>query len=125
FQTAHLAVFLTNPGQAGYGEPQTKAFYKEVRERVATLPGVESVSWASNLPLWGALKSGLQVEGRQQRSKTDTIAAIVNTVDLNYFETAGVAIDKGTEFTKMDQESSTPVAIVNEKMAHDFWPHEE
>ena len=35
FQTAHLAVFLTNPGQAGYGKPQTKAFYKDVRERVA------------------------------------------------------------------------------------------
>src|SRR4029453_12828371 len=49
FQTAHLAVFMTNPGQAGYGEPQTRAFYKDVRERVANVPGVESVSWASNM----------------------------------------------------------------------------
>ena len=123
FQTKHLAVFLTNPGQAGYSKPQTKAFYKEVRERVAQLPGVESVSWSLNLPLWGRIVSGVQVEGHQQRSQADVIATVLNTVDRNYFETAGVAIDKGREFTRVDQENSIPVAIVNEKMAHDYWPN--
>jgi putative ABC transport system permease protein len=47
----------------------------------------------------------------------------VNTVDRDYFVTAGVAVDRGREFTNVDQESSTPVAIVNEKMAHDYWPN--
>ncbi len=122
FQTAHLAVFMTDPGQAGYGEPQTKAFYKDVRERVARRPGVASVSWASNLPLWARATSGLQVEGRQQRSQADKITTIVNTVDRDYFETAGVKIDRGRAFTNIDQQTSMPVAIVNEKMAHDYWP---
>jgi len=122
FQTAHLAVFFTSPGQAGYGKPRTKAFYKEVRERVAGTPGVESVSWASNLPLWARSVSGLQLGGHQARSQADKITAIVDTVDTNYFETAGVAIDRGREFTNLDQENSTPVAIVNEKLAHDYWP---
>jgi predicted permease len=123
FQTKHLAVFLTNPGQAGYGKAQTKAFYKEVRERVSRLPGIESASWSLNLPFWGRLTSGVQVEGREQRSQADVITTVLNTVDLNYFETAGIPIDKGREFTRVDQENSTPVAIVNEKMAHDFWPN--
>lgn len=122
FQTAHLAIFMTNPGQAGYKEPQARAFYKDLRERVARLPGVESVSWASNIPLWARPANGLQVEGRQKRSQSDNITAIVNTIDRNYFETAGVAIDSGREFTNLDQRTSTPVAIVNEKMAHDYWP---
>jgi predicted permease len=125
FQTKHLAVFLTNPGQAGYGRAQTKAFYKEVRERVSRLPGVESASWSLNLPFWGRLSSGVQIEGREQRSQADVITSVLNTVDLNYFETAGIPIDRGREFTRMDQENSTPVAIVNEKMAHDFWPRGE
>jgi putative ABC transport system permease protein len=123
FQTAHLALFMTKPGQAGYGKPQTKAYFKDVRERVARIPGVESASWSSNLPLWARSVNGLQVEGRQQRSQTDKVATIVNTVDLNYFETAGVVIDRGREFTNADQESSAQVAIVNEKMAHDYWPN--
>ena len=122
FQTQHLAVLMTNPGQAGYGKSQTKAFYTDVRERVGALPGVDSASWASNLPLWGRIQNGLEVEGREQRSKTDTITTAVNTVDLDYFRTAGIAIDRGRDFTKMDREDSAPVAIVNEKLAHDYWP---
>lgn len=125
FQSKNLALFMTNPGQTGYGKAQTKGFYKEVRERVATIPGVRSVSWASNLPLWGRMATGLQVEGRQQRSEADKITAIVNTVDLLYFEAAGVAIDKGRGFTASDREDSTPVAMVNEKLANDYWPNQE
>jgi predicted permease len=122
FQTAHLAVFTTNPGQAGYGKPQAKAFYKDARERIARMPDVESVSWASNMPLWARSVNGLQVEGRQPRSQAEKLTTIVNTVDRGYFATAGVAIDHGREFTTGDQETSTPVAIVNEKLAHDYWP---
>src|SRR5579864_66589 len=122
FQAQHLAVLLTNPGQAGYDGPQTKAFYKEVRERVAGLPGVESVSWASNLPLWGRIATGLEVEGREPRSKADTITTVVNTVDLDYLRTAGIAIERGRNFTQMDREGSVAVAMVNEKLAHDYWP---
>jgi predicted permease len=113
---------MTSPGQAGYSKAQSKAFYKEVRERVARIPSVESVSWASNLPLWARPINGLEVEGQQPRSQADKIRVIVTTVDLNYFETAGVTLDSGREFTSLDQQTSAPVAIVNEKMAHDYWP---
>jgi hypothetical protein len=113
---------MTYPGQAGYGKTQVRAFYKDARERVAGLRDVESVSWASNLPLWNKAANGLQVEGRQQRSQADKITTIVNTVDRNYFQTAGVVLVRGREFTNVDQETSTPVAIVNEKLAHDCWP---
>jgi predicted permease len=125
FQTQHLAVFMTNLGQAGYGKPQTKSIYKEVRDRVTGLPGVESASWALDLPLWSLVVNGLEVEGRQQRSKADTITTALNTVDLDYFRTAGIAIVRGRDFAKIDQEGSTPVAIVNEKLAHDYWSGEE
>ena len=125
FQTAHLAVFATNPGQAGYGEPQTVAFYKDVRERVAALPGVESASWASNMPLWARVVGGLQVEGRALRSRTDNPTTIVNTVDRRYFDAAGVAIERGREFTDVDQAGSLPVVIVNQKLAQDYWPNED
>lgn len=115
-------MFTTNPGQAGYGKAQTRAFYQEVGERVARIPGVESVSWASNMPLWARTVNGLQVEGREQRSQADKISTVVNTVDRSYFETSGVTISRGREFTNVDRETSTPVAIVKEKMMHDYWP---
>ncbi|HWF48145.1 MAG TPA: ABC transporter permease [Bryobacteraceae bacterium] len=122
FQTAHLAVFMTNPGQTGYAKPQAKAYYKDVRERVTRLPGVASVSWASNFPLWAGTTNGLRIEGRQPRSQADTITTVVNTIETDYFETAGVTIDAGRAFANLDEENSTPVAIVNEKLAHAYWP---
>jgi predicted permease len=121
FQTGHLAVFSTNAGQAGYTREQTKSFYKQVRDRVATMPGIAAVAWSNNMPLWARAANGLQVEGRQQRSKTDTIRAIVNTVDPGYFETTGIKILSGRGFTDFDREGSMPAAIVNETMTRDFW----
>jgi predicted permease len=121
FQTAHLAIFMTDPGGAGYDQPQTKAYYQSARQRVAGMAGVESVSWASNLPLWARAVSGLEIEGRQQRSRADQVRAVVNTVDLDYFATAGVGLASGRGFTGADQETTTPVAIVNQAMARDYW----
>lgn len=122
FQTAHLATFMTNPAQAGYSEAQTKSFYKEVRDRVSALPGIDSASWSLNMPLWGRVATGVQVEGRQPRSKAQAITTILNTVDLNYFEATGIGINKGRAFTAIDRPDSAPVAVINEKMARDFWP---
>jgi predicted permease len=121
FQTAHLAIIPTNPGQAGYEKTQVKSFYRDVRDRALRVPGVASVSWASNMPLWARTVSGLQVEGWQQKSRADQIRTVVNTVDRDYFETAGVAIESGRAFTDGDQETSLPVAIVNQKIAQDYW----
>jgi predicted permease len=123
FEADHVAVYLTNPGQAGYDEAQTKAFYADVAERVARLPGAESVAWASNMPLFASPVGGLHVDGRQQ-SPTDSSTTIVNTVSRGYFHTSGVAIEKGREFTDVDRPTSLPVAIVNEKLAQDYWPGE-
>jgi putative ABC transport system permease protein len=75
--------------------------------------------------LWGRLVNGLQVEGRTPRSKADTITSVLNTVDLGYFETAGIRIDRGREFTLLDREDAAPVAIVNEKLARDYWPGQD
>ncbi len=122
FQTAHMATFSTNAGQAGYTKVQTKSFYKEVGSRVARMPGIASVAWSVNMPLWARPVNGLVVEGRQQRSKNDTIRAVVNTVDPPYFETVAIKILSGRGFTDFDRESSTPVAIVNAAMARELWP---
>jgi predicted permease len=125
FKADHLAVYITNPGQAGYDEPQAKAFYRDVTERVARLPGVESVAWASNMPLFARPVGGLRVDGRPRQSPADSSTTIANTVSRGYFLSSGVAIDKGREFTDVDRAMSLPVAIVNEKLAQDYWPGEE
>ncbi|HJU43180.1 MAG TPA: ABC transporter permease [Vicinamibacterales bacterium] len=122
FESERLATLIANPGQAGYTEAQSRMFYRDIRARVVALPGVATASWSANMPLWANPVAGLQIEGRQQRSRTETLSTIVNTVDRDYFKTFGVAIEQGREFTDLDQAASTPVAIVNGKLAEDYWP---
>jgi len=122
FETRKLALFMTAPGQAGFNRSQIKDFYRNVRTRVETLPGVASVSWASNLPLWGRVANGLLIEGREKRRKSDTIATVLNTVDFDYFVTAGVPIIKGRAFFESDQDGSLPVAVINETLAEKYFP---
>ena len=63
FQTDRLAIFMMNPGQAGYNRERTEQFYRDVRARVAGMPGIASVSWSSNLPLWARFSRGIVIEG--------------------------------------------------------------
>jgi predicted permease len=125
FDTKHMAIFMLSPGQAGYDRARTEQFYKQVRERVGAVPGISSISWASNLPLWSRKQTGVVIEGQEQRKKSEAISAVANTVDLTYFSTLGIPFVEGRDFTQDDRDdSSTPVAIINNTMATKYWPNE-
>ena len=125
FQTKHLALVMLYPGQAGYDRVRTEQFYKQALERIGRVPGISSVSWASNLPLWGRKETGIVVEGQEARKKSEAIPAVVDTVDLNYFSTLGIPLLEGRDFTQNDRDIATPVAIINETMAAKYWPAQD
>jgi predicted permease len=122
FQTEHLAIFMMNPGQAGYDRSRTAGFYREVHRRAAALPGVKSVSWASNLPFWARATRTLSVEGDQPKKASEQTTTITGTVDTDYFATTQIPLIAGRDFTEDDRDGTTPVAIVNEAVARRYWP---
>jgi len=125
FETKNLTVFLLYPGQLGYDRTRTEQFYKDVRDRLGTVPGVASVSWAANLPLFGRAQAGVTIEGQEQLKKSEAISSVINTIDLDYFSTMGIAILAGREFTQNDREGAAPVAIINDTMASRYWPNQD
>jgi predicted permease len=125
FQTRNLAVFPVNPGQVGYDHVRSENFYRQVTADVAAMPGVGSVSWASNFPLWGRVAADIVIEDRAQQSKSDTVSSVINIIDLNYFSVMGVGLVRGRDFTASDDHNSMLVAIVNETMARSYWPNQE
>src|SRR6266581_689540 len=125
FETNHLALFMLYPGQAGYDQTRTEQFYKQSRDRIGGIPGISSLSWASNLPLWGRKETGMVIEGQEQRKKSEATSAVVNTIDLNYFSTLGIPFVEGRDFTQDDRDLSTPIAIINDTMAAKYWPNHD
>ncbi len=125
FETKNLTVFLLYPGQLGYDRTRTQQFYKDARDRLATVPGVDSVSWAANLPLFGRAQTGVTIEGREQRKKSEAISSVINTIDLDYFSTIGIPLLNGRDFNQDDREGAAPVAIINDTMAGRYWPNQD
>lgn len=109
-------------------QPQRLAFYKQVLDRVKTLPGVVSAGYTTSVPLaWKGGTNGFAIEGRSvEQATAGGLAYDANhrQVSADYLKTMGVQIVQGRPFAETDNEQSIPVAIVNEAMARIYWPGE-
>ncbi len=102
----------------GYDEPaRGKEFYNNLRRTVSALPGVQSVTLTTDLPLLG---SGIIPVQMSDNPKPVPVGHIV--VDNAYFATIGLPILAGRAFDASDRENGPPVAVINRKMAEMFWP---
>ena len=124
FDTDHVALMLVSPGQQGYDPDHALQFFQAVSSRVGTMPGVQHVSWAAGLPLFGGNSRSVYIEGHEQDKQMAGILTIANAVDVGYFETTSIPILQGRGFTETDRAGSMPVAIINDTMARRFWPNE-
>jgi putative ABC transport system permease protein len=123
FDHQHLAVLMMNPEQQDHDVVRLKAFYRQVEDRVSRIPGVQAVTWASNLPFWSSASRGIFIEGQEQQRKSETVTTVTNTIDVDYFRTMQIPLLQGRAFTATDQEGSLPVVIINEDLARRYWPH--
>jgi putative ABC transport system permease protein len=111
-----------------YGEQRKQSdFFKQVLERVEHLPGVESASVTSSLPLTGSsmMMMFMSVEGQPDPVPGQAPPVIGNAVSDNYFNTMRIPLLKGRFFNEQDTETSAKVVIVNETFARRYWPDED
>jgi predicted permease len=125
FDPAKVMVMSLDLGLNGYKEAQGQQFYSEAVERVSTLRGVESVSLAAIVPLGGGgMRRSVQVEGYTLQPGERTLNFNMNIVGLKYFHTMGMPLAQGRDFGSQDREGAPKVVIINETVAHRFWPDE-
>jgi putative ABC transport system permease protein len=101
-------------------------FYRRLRERIAALPGVESVSLASVPPLGGAYSmQAMQVYGRPPEPNAEKSKVFVHAVSHDFFHNLRISILRGRGFTAEDRAGTKRVAILNETAARRFFPNED
>ncbi len=122
-----LAAQASLPQPAYRERNQISAFYQQLMEQLGNLPGVESASMASRLPLGGGRGGDpFSIEGRPYDSASKTPQVVNSQVaGPNYFRTMGIPLLTGRDFTERDAESGLPVVIINETMARGFWHNED
>ena len=110
-----------DPRVLGYTVAQARELYRQLTDNIAALPGVEGVSLTRELSIGGGFaRTGVFVE---DAPGLGSMATETSTIAPRYFETLGVRLISGRDFTAADREGAPTVVIINEAMARRYWPN--
>jgi predicted permease len=126
FSVENLVSMRVDPGGLGYNADSGKHFYSELLHRMQEQPGVRSASLTTFL-LLGDSNSGIQIIKEGDPDPLPNQGTIVDRslVAPRYFETLGIKLLYGRDFTDRDDAKAPQVAIVNQEFARRFYGSEE
>jgi len=111
-------------GLQGYDEQHGQQFYRQLTERVQSLPGVKSAAVSDYIPLSLNYNSrNIFVEGQPAARGENVPTAMNASASPRYFETMHTPLVEGREFNDQDQPKTEPVAIVNETFVRRLMPN--
>jgi putative ABC transport system permease protein len=130
FRTENILTMQLDLPEAKYPDrlqEQVLGFYRQLSDRVRSLPSVQSVGLSTTLPLtdtgWGKL---LTREGVPAPRSLDECPVVnYRHINADYFKTLGIRLVAGRYLTDRDTRDTQPVAIINETMAKRLWPNED
>jgi putative ABC transport system permease protein len=114
-----LSMWVTLPGNQ-YPSPESRnAFYDQIVEQFAALPGVSSVTVASVLPRVSAPVMQFEIAGQAPPDGTAPAVVAVSAGD-DYFEALGMPLSRGRAFMPVDGTPGQESAIVNQRFVDMF-----
>jgi putative ABC transport system permease protein len=113
-----LTVQVDLPGRRYDDATQVNAFYEQMLERTAALPGVVSSGMGMSLPPNRLqITDNFTLEGEEPKPGTAETAVPLVFVDAGYFTTLGIPLVRGRTFARSDAPGAPLVAIVNAAFA--------
>ena len=112
---------VSTPLQKGLSEAQGKELFARIRAAVLSIPGIQSVTLTSDLPIFSTYND----VPAQLSPNTDKITVAQAVVDNDYFETFGVRLLSGRAFDSGDRSNGSGVTVINRTMAEKLWPGED
>jgi predicted permease len=102
-----------------------RGFINRLQQKLSVLPGVEDAALARSLPVSAfSVAGGFEIEGRPDWPKGREPLVFVTGVTPGYFETLKTRLVMGRDFNNSDTFNHPSVVIINEAMAHTYWPGE-
>jgi len=121
FHTENLLTFAMDPTLNGYQPERSKQFYRQLTERMNALPGVKSAALAVVQILDGnEWDQTVTVEGYTTKLG-ESVGPHMQFISPRFFETMGIPVLLGRDFTIQDDKGAPMVAIVNEKFARRYF----
>jgi predicted permease len=123
FDASGVATAAFDTESWGYPDAKGRVFYEQLRERVAALPGVTSVSYSVFLPLtMHSNGTTIEVDGVSGRNGDEGVPVRLLKVDDGYFATVRMPLVAGRPIGREDNEGAPKVVVVNETLARRYFP---
>ncbi|HMF98387.1 MAG TPA: ABC transporter permease [Vicinamibacterales bacterium] len=125
FTVPSRVVATISRAPATYTQPKLGALYRTLEARLDQIPGVRKSGLALYNPLtdnWGEL---VLVAGHPPPKPGEQAGASWDRVSANYLQDLGVTVVRGRAFTGADNETTAPVAVVNEAFVRRFFKSDE
>jgi putative ABC transport system permease protein len=117
-----LTAELNVPFSKSQGRNQR--FYDDVLARVRAIPGVKAAGLTSDLPYTSRGNTmGLSIENKPAQNGLGQ-DALFRLVSAGYLETIGARLAEGRFLEDRDRDGALPVVVINETLAHQYFPNE-
>lgn len=123
FQTKGVMTMMLPVSSKKYtSNGQALGFYGRLLDEVRALPGVKGAAVASHIPLGGTgAWDGFVVEGKEPQGD-EVPQAEITVISPGYFQALGMPLLQGRDFQSSDIDGGQLVAIVDRKLANQYWP---
>ena len=121
-----LTFELSLSGERYAQEPQQVTFFEDLMPRLRAIPGVQKAGASVFLPLSGSsIVLSFVVAGRPPIPPSQQPTIHVKVATAEYFDTIGIPLKRGRSFTADDRPGATPVLVITETAARQFFPNED
>jgi len=94
----------------------------EGTDRLRAIPGIIDVGVSNCLPMAGGFQMIFDIVGRPKGNTPFTGGAGFYSTSYGYFSTLKIPLLRGRTFTRHDDAAAPLVAVINQAMAHQYWP---
>jgi putative ABC transport system permease protein len=127
FDAHHLLTLRVAPPLSRYQTGHQRAtLYARILDEAQALPAVKSAAAVSLLPASGDWRNrAFSLEGHAASKRPGKLIADVESTSAGYFQTVGIPVLAGREFTRQDGELTPPVTVVSKSLATRLWPGQD
>ena len=123
FRPDHLVLFEIQAPNTRYPAPKDLVLYRQIEQRLASAPGIRSVTLSKNPLIAGNVSNDDFVPDGLPSKVNGKTYVDDNVVGQDFFATMGIPMLAGRSFDGTDTETSRLVAVVNQQLVKEYFPN--
>jgi macrolide transport system ATP-binding/permease protein len=124
FDRTNTLTAVIDLSRAGYKDDRARRFLTQLLDRLQNAPGVSLATVTTHLPMgdWGSGNTRAFSIPGYVPGKGEDNSVVTDFDGPNFFRTVGIQLQQGRDFAPSDDDAAPKVAVINESMAHRYWP---